>query len=101
MLTLVVGVIIVVLIIGMFFKTMLKLAIVAAVCIMVFGVGFGWLPQKMEEIRNGTTTPGEVINEILPTNEVLNQAENTYNQVHNTITDPVLQQNIIDTISSL
>lgn len=55
----------------------------------------------MEEIKNGTTTPGEVINEIIPSNEVLNDASNVYNQVVNTVTDPVIQQNIWDTIVSL
>lgn len=41
MLILVIGTVIVVMIIGLLFKTFIKLAIVAAMCILVFGVGFG------------------------------------------------------------
>ena len=55
----------------------------------------------MEEIKNGTTTPGEVVNELIPSNETLNEAGGVYNQVVNTVTDPVLHQTIWDTIVSL
>lgn len=94
MLIFVVGVVIVVLLIGLVFKSLIKFAIVVAMCVLIFGVGFGWLPQKMEEIKNGTTTPGEVVNELIPSNETLNEAGGVYNTVVNTVTDPVLQQTI-------
>lgn len=55
----------------------------------------------MEELRNGTTTPGEIFNDLMPSNEVVENAGNTYNQVYNTVTDPVLQQSIWDTAISL
>lgn len=37
----------------------------------------------------------------MPSNEVVENAGNTYNQVYNTVTDPVLQQSIWDTAISL
>lgn len=48
----------------------------------------------MEEIKNGTTTPGEVVNELIPSNETLNEAGGVYNTVVNTVTDPVIHQTI-------
>ena len=41
MLIFVVGVVIAVLIIGLLFKSLIKFAIVVAMCVLIFGVGFG------------------------------------------------------------
>ena len=47
---------VVILFFGFIFKALLKVAIVIAICVVVFGVGFGWLPAQLEALREGTKT---------------------------------------------
>jgi len=44
-------------------KGMIKVAIVLLVGAILFGFGFGWLPEQMEAIKNGEKTQEQVINE--------------------------------------
>lgn len=65
-------------IVGFIFTTIFKFAVSAALCCLLFGIGFGWLPEQMERIKNGDTTVNEVLNEAMneiPVNEIKNGIE--------------------------
>ena len=48
-------------ILGSIFKTLFRVMLAIAATIVLFSIGFFWLPNKVEQIRAGETTPGEVI----------------------------------------
>ena len=53
-----------IIIIGFIFKTIFKIAVVASVCVLIFGIGFGWLPAQLESLREGRKTGEDLVNEV-------------------------------------
>ena len=63
---------------GFIFRSFIKIAASIAICCLIFGVGFGWLPEQIEKIKNGETTINEVINGVvddIPMDEIKNKIE--------------------------
>lgn len=50
-------------IVGFVFRKILKLALAVAIILTISGIGFGWLPEQMEKVKNGETTVNEVVGE--------------------------------------
>ena len=48
-------------ILGSIFKSLFKVMMAIAITVVLFSIGFFWLPTKMEQIKAGDTTPGEII----------------------------------------
>ena len=54
-------------------KGMVKVAITVFIGAILFGFGFGWLPEQIEAIKNGDKTQEQVLNETFTT-ETLNDS---------------------------
>lgn len=64
-------------------KGMFKVALTLFVSAIIFGFGFGWLPEQLEAIKNGEKTQEQVINEAFTANTIntsLNTSKDYYEQ---------------------
>ena len=50
-------------VIGFVFKGILKFALAISVISLIFGIGFGWVPNQLEKVKNGEKTMNEVVGE--------------------------------------
>lgn len=51
-------------IIGIIFRSVLRVALTIALLFLIASIGFGFIPEQIGRIQNGETTSGEVINEL-------------------------------------
>lgn len=51
-------------IVGIIFRSILKVALTIALLFLIASIGFGFIPEQIGKIQNGETTSSEVINEL-------------------------------------
>lgn len=65
---------------GCIFKTAIKVFLTISVCCLICSIGFGWLPEQFDQVKNGDKTTNEVINEVIvDADKVLNEAGDVFN----------------------
>lgn len=53
-----------------FFRSLIKIFLSIGIIFCIFTIGFCWLPEQIENIKNGNTTPEEIIDNIKNSDEV-------------------------------